>query len=265
MRYLLILSTLAVLTLGVLAVPHLSRQVLGGRDAVTPTPTQATLTREQAIRVARIMAEAYGEENPVLLDATVAPLQEQLRKVDPKGPLDGPSTNAPMWMVRMRGTFRPPRGLTAVEPERGVMHVVIDPVSGQMLGSGYRADKRPAKEPDPSTREYATGLAARLLGLREEPEPKLVYARRTTYREALTSVRRDPDEFLGRPGSPPVDHPVWVVVFTGTFDRIPDEVPPQPRVGFAITDAVTGKEVVSGFGEGYDILTPGPAIKTDPP
>ncbi len=146
MRYLLILSTLAVLTLGVFAVPSLSRQVVGGRDAATPTPTQAMVTREQAIRVARIMAEAYSEENPVLVDATIAPLQEQLRKLDPEDPLEGPSTNAPMWMVRMRGAFLPARmpplmpGET-IEPVRGVMFVVLAPVSGQKLGSGFGPEK----------------------------------------------------------------------------------------------------------------------------
>lgn len=144
------------------------------------------------------------------------------------------------------------------------MHVVIDPVIGQTLGSGYRPDKLPAKEPDPSTREYAVTFAASLLGLQEEPEPKLVYARRTTYRDALISVRRNLGSFPGQPGDLPADHPVWVVVFTGAFSRTPDEVPPQPGGGFAIIDAVTGKEVVSGFGDGDDTLTPGPAMMADP-
>lgn len=91
MRYVLILSTLAVLALGILAVPQISRQTMGNRGAAAPASAQATVTREQAIRVTQGMAEYYGEENPVLVDATIAPLQEHLRKLDPEGPLEGPS------------------------------------------------------------------------------------------------------------------------------------------------------------------------------
>lgn len=86
--------------------------------------------------------------------------------------------------------------------------------------------------PGPVTRERVIEAGANSLNEFGEVNPRLVSARRMTYRQALISLRHDPAAFLGPEQGISGDRLVWVTVFRGKFSRWSPDPEAQPGVGY---------------------------------
>lgn len=228
----------------------------------TPTPTvatqprtQVTVSREAAIASARSESAAYGEENPVLVEATLAPYAAQVESLNTQEGEGVIPDDAMSWLIRMRGTFKAPRhgALVNPKPTTGEMHVLLDAASGKVISTGYgpisdgypvTPEPTPTKpEPDDKTvrlgdtevilepsagtakisKEDAIEIARGQLGnytLLDNPHAK--------HWLATNPAEKDPN-------SPTYMQklPVWVVTFDtvkfGRTGREPSDIPPNPE------------------------------------
>jgi len=113
------------------------------------------VSRQAAAELGRFRAGAFGEDNPTLIDATVLTLDEALRKVHPEGgPIDRPvgghavvRDDAQVWLVRMEGTFQPPRHPPGRSPPWtvGWMYTIVDVETGRTVTSGINSNAMPVR------------------------------------------------------------------------------------------------------------------------
>ena len=125
----------------------------------TPTPYSKKVSHQAAVEYGRMQAKAYGEENPVLVEAVETTLNEANARLNPDGnPADGPVRpvvpgDSPVWLVRMRGNFMPahqappPPGADPTKvaanrgPREGWMFIVVDAQTGKSIESGFRVKR----------------------------------------------------------------------------------------------------------------------------
>lgn len=132
-----------------------------GRSQEVAPPVEATqvalppVSRQAAVELGRVRAGAFGEGNPALIDATVMPLAEAQRTVFPEGgPIDRPveghavvRSDAQVWLVRMRGTFQPPKRPPGRVPPStvGWMYTIVEVETGRTISSGFRSNAMPVR------------------------------------------------------------------------------------------------------------------------
>jgi len=116
-----------------------------------PEPTgaaalpQVAVSRQAAEEIGRFRARAFGEDNPVLIEAQ--------RKIYPEGgPIDGPvdkvvPDGARVWLIRVKGIFVPPKypARYVPAPTKGWLYTIVEVETGRTFGSGIRADGVPVR------------------------------------------------------------------------------------------------------------------------
>lgn len=179
MRYLLAGATAAVVLLALFAVsrpretapiPVAAPEAVSTEVAALPTPIQPVIPsvmptlerirvpytklrseavpRREAIRTGRGAAELMGDDDAKLIDAVLTTLVDAKWRL---GDVDETETGVPddalVWLVRLRGRFRP---ASAPGPEQmiyedGWAFAVVNAKTGQTMGYGYNYNTTPIR------------------------------------------------------------------------------------------------------------------------
>jgi hypothetical protein len=179
MRYLLAGATVAVVLLALLAVSRPRGGVpnqgaapasLATDVAARPTPIQPVIpsvmptlerirvpytrlpseavSRLDAIQAGRAAAGRMGDEDAELIDALLTTLADAEWRAHAQHDMkDGPPDDALVWLVRLRGRFRP---ASAPGPEQmiyedGWAFAVVNAKTGQTMGYGYNDNTTPIR------------------------------------------------------------------------------------------------------------------------
>ena len=196
----------------------------GGGEQSTPTPSGGAageLTREQAIqRVLDMLKEAPDQHaDPSTATARRTTECEALDLTRwqgvPWGASPDPSSKSPVWLVEVRGEFSGfiGYGLTPdPSPPLAGTWIQIVHVDGSLGAAAGLSDERtqegPALSRD-SILERALDEVAPSRSL-NEPDPSTATLSRTTFREALDTLRREGAPQGGFSERPNQDSPAWL-------------------------------------------------------
>jgi hypothetical protein len=205
----------------------------GGKEpAITPTPTPSAgdggeLTRDQAIERVLEMLEAAPDQHADPSTATARRMTEcealEIMRSEgvPWGRSPNPPSESAVWLVEFRGEFAGFIGFGLTpdpSPPRVGRFVQIIQVDGSVGGAAILADERQEEGPElPRERILERALdEVAPPGSENEPDPSTVNLTRTTYREALETLRHEgaPQDFSERPKQ---DSPVWLFEVKGEF------------------------------------------------
>lgn len=199
---------------------------------ITPTPTPSAagggeLTAEQAIqRVLEMLGKAPDQHpDPSTATARRTTECEALEIMRWEGVPWGASRNAasesPVWLVEVRGEFSGFIGF-GLTPDpspplagRWIQIVHVDGSPGAAAGLSDERTQHGSELPRERILERALDEVAPP-GSENEPDPSTVNLTRTTYREALETLRHEgaPQDFSERPKQ---DSPVWLFEVKGEF------------------------------------------------
>ena len=127
-----------------------SQGLASGSPPVASIPAVA-VSRTAAIEFGRMRAASFGEADPALIDALVTTLSDARRRLaSPDGTVKGSykagwGPDHLVWLVRMRGTFKPPHPPRPVPPTEGWMYTVVDATTGQTIQSGFAPSTWPLR------------------------------------------------------------------------------------------------------------------------
>jgi len=215
----------------------------GGEEAAsTPTPTSSAghggeLTAEQAIERVLEMLEAAPDQRADRSTATARRMTE-CEAVDvmgwegvPRGRPPVPPSEDPVWLVEVRGEFSGfiGFGLTpGPSPPLTGRWIQIVGADGSFGAAAGLSDERAQEGPELSRESILERALDEVAPPRSEnePDPSTATLTRTTYREAVDTLRQEgaPQDFSERPNQ---GSPVWLFEVRGEFVSLcPGPLPP---------------------------------------